>query len=112
MDSRRGIRWRREATRVGPSADHAPNVCLYHLAETAFTSRADQEGWPAARLLAALSQHEVADRARRRIERHLGEARLPPRKTLENFDYGRAHFSAAQCFWVCWYVGEGDGRAS
>ena len=53
----------------------------------AFTSRADQEGWPAARLLAALTEHEVADRAQRRIERHLGEARLPPGKTLENFDF-------------------------
>ncbi|MCZ7618903.1 MAG: IS21-like element helper ATPase IstB [Myxococcota bacterium] len=53
----------------------------------AFTGRADQEGWPAARLLAALTEHEVADRARRRIERHLAEARLPPAKTLENFDF-------------------------
>ena len=39
--------------------------------------RADKEGWPAARFLAALAEHEVAERDRRRIERHLGEARLP-----------------------------------
>ena len=39
--------------------------------------QADKEGWPAARFLAALAEHEVADRLRRRIERHLAEARLP-----------------------------------
>jgi DNA replication protein DnaC len=52
-----------------------------------FTAQADKEGWPAARLLATLTEHEVAERARRRIERHLAEARLPPGKTLENFDF-------------------------
>jgi DNA replication protein DnaC len=52
----------------------------------AFTERADKEGWPAARLLAALTEHEVAERGQRRIERHLAEARLPPGKTLSGFD--------------------------
>lgn len=52
-----------------------------------FTTQADKEGWPAARLLARLTEHEVAERARRRIERHLAEARLPPGKTLDNFDF-------------------------
>ena len=52
-----------------------------------FTEQADQEGWPAARLLSALAEHEVAERAARRIERHLAEARLPPGKTLESFDF-------------------------
>lgn len=52
-----------------------------------FTAQADKEGWPAARLLATLTEHEVAERARRRIERHLAEARLPAGKTLENFDF-------------------------
>jgi DNA replication protein DnaC len=28
-----------------------------------------------------------AERARRRIERHLAEARLPPGKTLDTFDF-------------------------
>jgi DNA replication protein DnaC len=37
----------------------------------ALAARADKEGWPAARFLAALAEHEVADRGRRRIERHL-----------------------------------------
>jgi DNA replication protein DnaC len=52
-----------------------------------FTEQADKEGWPAAHTLAALIEQELADRARRRIERHLTEAQLPPGKTLENFDY-------------------------
>ncbi|MFM2045776.1 MAG: hypothetical protein RLY86_4352 [Pseudomonadota bacterium] len=52
-----------------------------------FAARADKEGWPAARFLAALTEHEIAERARRRIERHLDEARLPPGKTLETFDF-------------------------
>lgn len=51
------------------------------------TARADKEGWPAARMLAALAELELADRARRRIERHLAEARLPPGKTLATFDF-------------------------
>ena len=53
----------------------------------AFVERADREGWPAARLLAALTEHEVAERGQRRIERHLAEARLPPGKTLSGFDF-------------------------
>jgi DNA replication protein DnaC len=50
-------------------------------------ARADKEGWPAIRFLSALAELEVAERARRRIERHLLEARLPPSKTLDNFDF-------------------------
>ena len=38
--------------------------------------QSDKEGWPAARFLAALAEHELADRGRRRIERHMAEARL------------------------------------
>ena len=49
--------------------------------------QADMEGWPAARFLAALAEHEVAERGRRRIERHLAEARLPVGKTLATFDF-------------------------
>ena len=47
----------------------------------------DKEGWPAARFLVALAEHEVAERGRRRIERHLAEARLPVGKTLASFDF-------------------------
>jgi DNA replication protein DnaC len=49
--------------------------------------QSDKEGWPAARFLAALAEHEMADRGRRRIARHLAEARLPVGKTLEAFDF-------------------------
>jgi DNA replication protein DnaC len=45
------------------------------------------QGWPAARFLAALAEQEVADRARRRIERHMAEARLPTGRTLTTFDF-------------------------
>ena len=50
-------------------------------------AQADKEGWPAARFLAALAEHEIAERGRRRIERHLAEARLPPGKTIDTFDF-------------------------
>lgn len=52
-----------------------------------FAARADKEGWPAARFLAAIVEHEMAERANRRVQRHLDEARLPPGKTLDNFDF-------------------------
>ena len=52
-----------------------------------FAERADKEAWPAARFLAALAEHEVAERDRRRIERHLLEARLLPGKTLDSFEF-------------------------
>jgi DNA replication protein DnaC len=50
-------------------------------------AQADKEGWPAARFLAVLAEHEIAERSRRRIERHLAEARLPPGKTIDAFDF-------------------------
>jgi len=53
----------------------------------ALAARSDKEGWPAARFLAALAEHEMADRGRRRIERHLASARLPAGKTLDTFDF-------------------------
>ena len=52
-----------------------------------FAEQADKEGWPAGRFLSALAEHELAERDRRRIERHLAEARLPPGKTLDTFDF-------------------------
>jgi hypothetical protein len=55
-----------------------------------FTERSDKEGWPAARLRSVLAELEIAERGRRRIERHLAEARLPPGKTLGNFDFATA----------------------
>jgi DNA replication protein DnaC len=50
-------------------------------------AQADKEGWPAARFLAVLAEHETAERSRRRIERHLAEAKLPPGKTIDTFDF-------------------------
>ena len=70
-----------------------------------FASRADLEGWGAARYLAALCEHELADRTARRIARHLAEAGLPRGKTFATFEFAavptvrKAHLMA---------LGEGD----
>ncbi len=53
-----------------------------------FAERSDAEGWPAARFLATLAGHEIAERGRRRGRRHPGEARLLPGKSLAGFDFG------------------------
>jgi DNA replication protein DnaC len=53
----------------------------------ALAQTADKEGWPAARFLAALAEQEMVERRRRRFERHLEEAKLPPGKTIEAFDF-------------------------
>ena len=52
-----------------------------------FAARADAEGRPAGRFLAALVEHELAERDSRRIQRHLQEARLLPGKSLASFDF-------------------------
>jgi DNA replication protein DnaC len=52
-----------------------------------FAEQADREGWPAARFLAAIAEHELAERAHRRTARHLAEAHLPPGKTMDSFDF-------------------------
>ena len=52
-----------------------------------FAEQSDKEGWPAARFLATIAEHEIAERGRRRIERHLVDARLPAGKTFDNFDF-------------------------
>jgi DNA replication protein DnaC len=52
-----------------------------------FAEQSDKEGWPAARFLAAIAEHEIAERGRRRVERHLVEARLPAGKTFDSFDF-------------------------
>jgi DNA replication protein DnaC len=67
-----------------------------------FADRADKEGWPGARLIAALAEHEIAERDRRRIERHLSEARLPPGKTLDSFAFDAVPMiSRAQVMALC-----------
>jgi DNA replication protein DnaC/transposase InsO family protein len=52
-----------------------------------FAEQADKEGWPAARFLAAITEHELAERDRRRVERHLAEARLPAGKDPRHFEF-------------------------
>jgi DNA replication protein DnaC len=52
-----------------------------------FAARSDKESWPAVRFLAALAEHEIAERDRRRLARHLAEAQLLPGKTLDSFDF-------------------------
>lgn len=60
----------------------------------------DKEGWGAARFLAALCEHEIAERSQRRISRHLAASGLQPGKTLETFDFAavpsvrKAHIQA------------------
>ena len=67
-----------------------------------FAERSDKEGWPGARLIAALAEHEIAERDRRRIERHLSEARLPPGKTLDSFAFDAVPMiSRAQVMALC-----------
>ena len=51
------------------------------------TETADRESWPAARILAALLEHEIAERTQRRTARHLLQARLPVGKTIDRFDF-------------------------
>lgn len=56
-----------------------------HTAEQAQT-----EGWSYSQYLKALSDSEVANRTQRRIQRHIKEAKLPPGKTLDSFDFATA----------------------
>src|SRR4051812_29265525 len=52
-----------------------------------FAGQADREGWGAARFLATLCEHELAERAPRRIARPLAPSALPAGKTLASFDF-------------------------
>jgi DNA replication protein DnaC len=54
------------------------------------TEIADREGWPAAKLLAALVEIELADRSTRRIQRHRAESGLPAGKNFASFDFETA----------------------
>lgn len=65
-----------------------------------FAERSDKEGWPASRFLGGLLEHELAERAKRRIERHRAESQLDATKTLASFDFAavpmlsKAHVTA------------------
>src|ERR1700687_2282849 len=52
-----------------------------------FAQRSDKESWQATRFLATLLEHELAERGKRRVERHRAESHLDPSKTLATFDF-------------------------
>ena len=56
--------------------------CYAEIAE-----RAEQQGWSLGSTLATLCEYELAERQRRRLQRHLKESRLPAAKTLAAFDF-------------------------
>lgn len=67
-----------------------------------FAVQADKEGWPAGRFLSALAEHELAERALRRRERHMAEAHLPAGKTLDGFAFEAVPMiSKAQVMALC-----------
>lgn len=51
------------------------------------TARGEAQGWGVGQTLATLCEYELAERERRRLARHLREARLPVGKTLERFEF-------------------------
>ena len=72
---------------VLPAMLTALRLPSFHRHWPMLAERADTEGWPAARFLAALAEVEIAERETRRIRRHLIESRLPGGKTLATFDF-------------------------
>ena len=52
-----------------------------------FAQRSDKEGWPAGRFLSGLLEHELAERSKRRLERHRSESQLDMTKTLSSFEF-------------------------
>jgi len=78
-----------------PSMLTALRLPSFHKLWAEIATRADTEGWPAARFLAVLAEYELAERDMRRIRRHLNEAQLPAGKTLATFD-----FKCSATIWV------------
>ncbi len=70
-----------------PSMLTALRLPSFHKLWPEIAERADTEGWPAARFLAALAEYELAERDIRRIRRHLNEFPPPGGKTLATFDF-------------------------
>lgn len=66
----------------------------------ALAAQSNKEGWPAERFLAAVMEHELAERETRRLERHRLESQLLPGKLLSSFDFttvptvSKAHVTA------------------
>ena len=57
---------------------HELRLPSIRLMSAKLAEQSDKEGWPAARFLAVLAEHERADRGRRRFERHLSRRGCPP----------------------------------
>jgi DNA replication protein DnaC len=55
-----------------------------------------KQHWSYPQYLTALSELEVTARYQKRVQRHLKEAKLPPGKTLVNFDFKAVSINAAQ----------------
>jgi DNA replication protein DnaC len=87
--------------RLGVMLNELRLPAVKHVWKT-FADRSDKESWPAARFLSVIAEHELAERDRRRVERHLGDARLLPGKTLESFDFAAVPMvSKAQISALC-----------
>jgi DNA replication protein DnaC len=50
-------------------------------------TEAESKGWSGPKYLSHLCEHEIADRDRRRLGRHMAEAQLPRGKTLESYEF-------------------------
>ena len=50
-------------------------------------AEAEAKGWSGPKYLSNLCEQEMANRDRRRLGRHMAEARLPKGKTLESYDF-------------------------
>ncbi|MBK3403580.1 ATP-binding protein [Methylorubrum populi] len=50
-------------------------------------NRPTTKAGPTAHFIVALAEHESAEHDRLRIQRHLAEAHLPPRKMLDGFNF-------------------------
>ena len=60
--------------------------CMYAQWEEV-SGQAEKEGWTYPGYLETLVSRELANRQQNRIQRHIREARLPPGKTLDSFDF-------------------------
>ena len=76
-----------------PNSEKLP-ILLKSLKLTQMTSlwkdkaaEALDKGWSYSSYLTALCEEEVGDRYNKRVQRYIREARLPPGKTLSNFDF-------------------------
>ncbi len=49
--------------------------------------QASEQGWSYGQFLAALCEHEQAQRYHNRVQRYLKQAQLPPGKSVTNFDF-------------------------